>query len=330
VTATITAIPTTPPPGPNGEKPYLEDVNVDDLLVDERYQRPFHPERVAKWKKRGFSWAAFGTLLANLREDGHLWLIDGRHRLIYAQDLGIKTVPVYAHVGLTYHEEIEAFDIANSTAKPATAQERMHARLADGDPVPVTLKALCEAHGFIFADVPSTATRAINAVATLEAVYSLQGTNALSTTLDIIAGAWQHQQRGSTSENLLRGLAWVTYLHIPGDMSERAVTDKLATTTPALMKQIAANMRATGMGPTQAMYQAILQVLNKGKSANRLETRPLVLVGEDRPDSLLTKEQVAFARELLATSGRTITSVAKELGVNRSTLGRSLDNPNYR
>jgi len=92
--------PVTPQPAPQ-----LLWLSVDDLVIDDRYQRPLNPNNWAAIKRiaKEFRWSRFSPILVAPVEGGRYALIDGQHRAHAAALCRIESIP--AMVALVAPEE---------------------------------------------------------------------------------------------------------------------------------------------------------------------------------------------------------------------------------
>lgn len=126
----------------------VEWIGVDDLIVDESYQRPLEPRKVAKIVK-DFDPDAFGALVVSLRSDGTKALIDGGHRVEALAQMGWldQQVPATIHRGLTVEQEARIFSILNSNRTKPKVVDLFKADVRAGNPTAVAINLLFEKHG---------------------------------------------------------------------------------------------------------------------------------------------------------------------------------------
>ncbi|MEN5277338.1 ParB N-terminal domain-containing protein [Brucella sp. TWI432] len=83
------------PPAEAGPAPMLQWVKIEQLVIDDGYQRPLSPHN---WKNirqiaDGFRWSRFSPVLCAPVEGGLFAIIDGQHRALAAAMWGYKSVP---------------------------------------------------------------------------------------------------------------------------------------------------------------------------------------------------------------------------------------------
>ncbi|MDO5704070.1 MAG: ParB/RepB/Spo0J family partition protein [Paracoccus sp. (in: a-proteobacteria)] len=105
--------------------PQLQWVPIDDLVIDDRYQRPLS---AGNWQAirriaTEFRWSRFSPLLVAPIEGGRFAVVDGQHRAHAAALCGYKTVPAMIAL-IDVAEQAAAFVDVNSS------QIRVHALVA--------------------------------------------------------------------------------------------------------------------------------------------------------------------------------------------------------
>lgn len=128
--------------------PQLLWVNIENLVIDERYQRPLmrgnHDaiRRIAK----DFRWSRFSPVLVAPIEGGKYALIDGQHRAHAAAICGFTQVP--AMVALVPHEEqARAFVEVNTRQIKVSGFHLLRAALHAGEPWAIQCRKAVEAAG---------------------------------------------------------------------------------------------------------------------------------------------------------------------------------------
>src|SRR3954452_18659822 len=82
-------------------------IATDEIVVDERYQRPVEDYRVQKIAEH-FDETLFGVLEVS-RRNGTCAVFDGQHRLEAARRIGLGVVPCLVHEGLSPEDEAQLF-----------------------------------------------------------------------------------------------------------------------------------------------------------------------------------------------------------------------------
>jgi hypothetical protein len=112
-------------------------LRIGDLHVDPQYHRPVDPVFVSG-VAHGFNVAVFGALWVNRREDGSLWVMDGRRRLMAARErLGEDArVLCLLFTNLSLAEEAKCFIEQNCCRRivPVKQFKRRQDEMAKGGP----------------------------------------------------------------------------------------------------------------------------------------------------------------------------------------------------
>lgn len=128
-----------PSPAPTDAVGTLEWLDLRDLFIDPRYQRPVNArgEKNIRQVIENFSWALFSPIVVGRRPGGRYAVIDGQHRAIAAMTHGgIEKVPALIING-TPHDEAKAFAVINGAITAILPTQIWHARVVaeDGDAV---------------------------------------------------------------------------------------------------------------------------------------------------------------------------------------------------
>lgn len=120
----------------NTKKPGTRWINVSRIEVDESYQRgTLNEKNIAKFA-REFSWAAFGSLnIADRFGSGHLFVVDGQHRLEVARRCGIEQVPCTIWISEGREHEAKEFRTCNKDRATVTSYNLYRASLVEGNPL---------------------------------------------------------------------------------------------------------------------------------------------------------------------------------------------------
>lgn len=138
-----------PNPAPTDEPGELAWLEIGDLFIDPRYQRPVGPkgERNIKQVIENFSWNLFSPLVVARREGGRYAVIDGQHRAIAARTHGgIEKVPCLIINGGP-SDEAKAFSVINGAVTAISPVQIWHARIVAGDVPAIMLQRVFDAVG---------------------------------------------------------------------------------------------------------------------------------------------------------------------------------------
>lgn len=205
-------------------------VATDEIIVDERYQRPVEEFRVKKIAE-GFDETLFGVLEVS-RRNGKCAVFDGQHRLEAAKALGMKDVPCLIHEGLSAEAEAKLFVRLQRERKNINPNDRFKARIFFGDPVALEIKSIANDAGFEIKPNAADGLRdlwRIRAVSALERVYVRYGPDHLADTLKTVAD-WWGGDRKATDGALVEGMAFFLKVY-EGRLREDHI-ESLRTTAP--------------------------------------------------------------------------------------------------
>lgn len=154
-----------------GPAPMLQWVQIADLVIDDRYQRPLGRSNWEAIRRiaAGFSWAKFSPVFCAPVEGGRLAIIDGQHRTHAAALCGFETVPAQI-VQMGLPDQAGAFAAVNGATIRVTTWQVFRAALAAGEEWAVACDAAVSAAGCRL----MTVNRAPNDRAPGE-VYALRG-----------------------------------------------------------------------------------------------------------------------------------------------------------
>lgn len=117
-----------------GVPPILQWIEVDQLVIDDRYQRPLERANWTAIRKiaRDFSWSKFSPVFVAPVEGGLFAIIDGQHRTHAAAACGFKTVPCQI-VQMSLTEQAASFAAVNGNVTKVTSWQVYKAALAAGE-----------------------------------------------------------------------------------------------------------------------------------------------------------------------------------------------------
>lgn len=143
-----------------GAAPMLQWIKVEQLVIDDRYQRPIQGagqksvQRIAE----SFAWAKFAPVIVAPVEGGRFAVIDGQHRSTAAALLGIESVPCQVIIADTA-EQAAAFASINGQVTRMHRLALQHAALEAGDEGAKRIAEICTAAGVTVLRYPRTADR---------------------------------------------------------------------------------------------------------------------------------------------------------------------------
>lgn len=170
-----------------GLKPVLMWVPVDQIHVNETYQRPISTgagQRVIKHIAQNFRWSFFTPLSITQREDGGYWVIDGQHRTEAAKLLGIREIPAILVENLSLVDQAKAFSGINGKRVNVNQQALHHAMLAAGDELSLVIQRCCEEAGVVIPRYPKAVSSGLlpnetMCISTLKSIQKKHGDQVL-------------------------------------------------------------------------------------------------------------------------------------------------------
>lgn len=135
--------------------PILQWIDVADLVIDDRYQRPLEVRnrQAIQQIADAFDWMQFSPVLVAPADGGRFAVIDGQHRVHAAQLCGIQRVPAQivlatAQIVLaTAAQQAQAFAGVNAKVTPMTLHQVYRAALVAGEGWAIRCRDVVEASG---------------------------------------------------------------------------------------------------------------------------------------------------------------------------------------
>lgn len=152
----------------------LMQLSAKEFSIDLKVQRQLNEARVDEMAA-DFKPHALGIINASRREDGHLYVIDGGHRMSAARKCdypGLLDTKVF--YDLTLKEEAELF-LALNFSRAVQAIDRFKVRVTMGDPDAVNINNVLKAYGLHVDWANNASLGVISAINTLEKVYAGAG-----------------------------------------------------------------------------------------------------------------------------------------------------------
>ena len=131
-----------------GAAPMLQWIRIDDLVVDERYQREL---KVGNWNNirsiaKDFKWSRFSPVFVAPIDGGRFAIIDGQHRVHAAAMCGMAEVPCQI-VQMSHEEQAASFAAVNGIVTKVTVWQIYKAALAAKETWAVELQEIGEQSG---------------------------------------------------------------------------------------------------------------------------------------------------------------------------------------
>lgn len=273
----------------DGRRFTIESLPADQLTVDPHVQRKLNETRVAKLAAN-FHEAALGVFIVSARAANPIpgsgqpeapgtryVVLDGQTRLAALRKFtGTEhtKMPVMCQVfhGLTRAEEAEIF-IEHNDRGAVRKIDLFRLALVAGHRWAVQLNDLVVKHGFE-ANPDASPERRFTAISTAQRIVKLpDGYAALDKAFDLINRSWGHRVNAASQESV-DGLGLLFQRH-GAAVDATTFARKLALTdTPQTFKANVMAMRgAMRISRTEAAYQYVLAVYNKGRRTQQLEPR---------------------------------------------------------
>jgi hypothetical protein len=183
-----------------GELPVLQYCPVEQLCVDERYQRSLESTQSVRLIRRiaaNWDWGLCQPLYVARREDGKLYVVDGQHRWFAAKLRGdVWQLPCVVRSFASREEEAAAFVALNQERTPLTALQMFRASIASGDPEACGIAGAIEEAGLSLATTTNNqlcAKGAVGNVGGLRTCWRVHGRETLVAALRCLRAAYPDQ-----------------------------------------------------------------------------------------------------------------------------------------
>lgn len=177
-------------------------IDVRLLDIDMTYQRYVHGTLNRLIEK--FNPNQMAPLVVSIR-NGHLYVVDGQHRLLAAIIKGYTSLPCILQTGLTLEQEAENFATQPNCTSKLTVMETFKANLVWGEPVDTAIKTVCDKYGLTVTNRQTGEPFIMSAPATCREIVRNKelGTDCLVWILGVFdAGKWLSEQNACTSDKL--------------------------------------------------------------------------------------------------------------------------------
>jgi hypothetical protein len=204
-------------------------VLVSDLNVDVTYQGELNAKVVQKIV-RDFSWFAFGAIMVNIRKDGSIYIIDGRHRYEAAKQLSFKEVPAKVAENLTYQEEATLCNYMLANRRTYSIAESMKSALMAGDEKIVAINNILENNGIHFAFKTNRGSNyrkrgKLSCFSALIGIYDSKGHKFFSDVVSALHDLWYSDlygwQEAALKQLPIKGLAFFMFYGMKSSLYDR-------------------------------------------------------------------------------------------------------------
>lgn len=263
--------------------PEIRMVPVDDLLVDEAYQREMSGKKIKEIIKTGFNPLAAGTLIVNRRPDGSLFIIDGRHRREAAKRSGVAQI-LCAIWSCSPANESVAFVLCNAVRQPPTPLELFKARLSSSESkaieinsivIELNLKLAFRSPGESMTGYRSS----IHCISAVEKSYDKIGSDGLKKVLRTIRDLWSDDLNPFSSVPI-SGLTlfFQKYPEITTDILTQRLSDTALKSLITKARQLVETMRGR---VTVAFARTVIDHYNRGLKNRLLSSERLLMKSAD-------------------------------------------------
>ncbi|MCK0174780.1 DUF6551 family protein [Mycolicibacterium sp. F2034L] len=170
---------------------YITTLHVDEIFVDDTYQRPVDAPRA---KMMAAVWDRRLAGILEVSDRGHnntprYAVVDGQHRWAAAGIVNDgRALVANVHSGLTVADEAKLFDRLNRDRRRPSTWDHWRARIAAGDDSVVTINRVVEHAGLRIDYAPKDGN--VRCTSTLEKLAKLGGPDLIRDTLNLILDVW--------------------------------------------------------------------------------------------------------------------------------------------
>lgn len=249
-----------------------EVVKIEDLHIDESYQRDLSRDLVERIK-REWDTAAAGAIVVSRRTNGDLYIVNGQHRTAAAQEAGRGEILAQVVEGLDRRGEAE-LRLMGNTRRTDTAQERFRAQVAAGHKESIAIQQICGEFDTRINPSPDQA-RGINTVAAVEDLYRIDGQGlALTSVFEVVKDAFGTIGGPQAKVAVLKAVAWFLSKH-RHEIDRQRYVERLGSEGVDSIDRKARNYKAASGGALwMNYYRAMIEIYNVRLSAGQsLEVR---------------------------------------------------------
>lgn len=217
----------------------FEEVDLNMVVVDHRYQRDLKPALVAAIATDP-RWELFGVPVLFKRENGMLYCADGQQRITGMKQTKEppKTIPAVWFPVKGLDDEAAVFVHINEFRKSLTALEKHKGKIVAKDPSTLAIERAVEVAGLTVGG-PAGSTdgsRTIGAVSSLYSIYNDLGEEGLVQTLIVCRDAFPDDS-GAFISPIMRGIAEII-AEQNGDYERQKLTRALQrTSVPQVLRK---------------------------------------------------------------------------------------------
>ena len=236
----------------------LEVLSIDDLEIDEAYQRPLSQKHVEEILA-DLEVAAADAISVSKRKNGKLYIVNGQHVAAALKLSGETEILAFVYVGLTPKEEARLRLIKNHS-RGDTSLEKFHARIASGEAKALAIQKLLGEFGTHVNRSPSKYS-GINSVAALDWLMD-DSPDQLRWTMVFLRDAFDEISGDAASGDMIKGVHWFIKVH-PGEYSRKDLVSRVRTGGPEDVLRRARNHKSVSGGAGWLnVYRALVEIYN--------------------------------------------------------------------
>jgi hypothetical protein len=225
--------------------PKYRKLPMEQLFIDDRYQRELSQRRVAKMADQ-FDENKIGVLEVSQRKPDKYAVFDGQHRLAVLERIGANDAPCLVHEGLTPRQEAELFVSIQTERKRPQAVERFIAEVFAQEPTTLAIWEILQERGIEVGMPQGKGSQSdLTVLGAVTAALRVFEAGNLAETLDVLLTAWEGERK-LLDANMLEGMSAFLTLYGPR-ISEGDLLDKMQDTTPTeIIRRASAKKQTTG------------------------------------------------------------------------------------
>lgn len=157
-----------------GKKSKLVELHAKEFSIDLKVQRQLNEARADKMSE-DFQPHALGLVTASKRADGHIYTLDGAHRISAARKANYDgLIATRLFEGLTLAEEASLF-LTTNNSRSVQAIDRFKVRITEGEPTATGINNVLKTYGLHVDWANNQSLGVISAIGALEYVYKGAG-----------------------------------------------------------------------------------------------------------------------------------------------------------
>lgn len=228
---------------------------VDILNVD-KYQKRIR-ENIVRKIVNDFKPSSVGVIHVSKRKDGTYWIFDGQHRHEAYKRMGTKYADCLVFEGMSYQEEVEAFNKHQDSSKP-TPYERFMGEYYAENPKHKDIIFILGRHNLELNNASGTGR--IIAVNAVVQIYERGGPHALDAVLRIIKSSFGLHTTVFQRPNLFGMYKFINTFD--GQYDEKSLIRKLKKSGLDGLTTAINQMKLAGFNPNDAAKRAIVRIYN--------------------------------------------------------------------